>query len=198
MLTELYLNRTQDVNNVLKSKFYHKIDVVLLQSSQIAAFPDKDKKLAVLIDYPYGLSNTTIREHEIIYSIRSGAKFIDLPINLSRPEDLYSCREICKVNHVQLRPILEYRSLSTSEITEACERLNNKKIDTIILGTGSIVDDIDDNIIICSHILKNTNITPIPTVSNINHKNLQILSSIGIKTIRFMSLPMLENIYSNS
>lgn len=203
MLTELYLDRTSDIDRIFNSKIYHKIDKILLQSSQISSFQDKNKKLAVLIDYPYGLSNTSVREHEIIYSIRSGVKYIDLPINpdfikeekLSLLfDDFFSCNKICKEKNVILRPILEYRLFSTDYVLDIIERLNSNNVENIILGTGSIVDDISDNIIFCAEILKKTLMNPIPTVNNLSLSNLQTLSSIGVKTIRFTSISILEKI----
>ena len=79
-------NQDSTLNDILETTFIAAqkgLDSVAIPSGfmpKVNGFLE-DQKFAAAIDFPYGLSSTQIRIHEIILSIRQGASFIDLVIN---------------------------------------------------------------------------------------------------------------------
>tara|TARA_R110000824_G_scaffold246094_2_gene435154 strand:- start:1787 stop:2431 length:645 start_codon:yes stop_codon:yes gene_type:complete len=161
---------------------------------------------AAVIDFPYGISTTQVRLHEIILAIRQGANLIDLVLNGSYlkeenwkkvEEDLKTCLTVCKNNDVILRPILEYKLFSPKTVLKACEVLEKYHITTVINSTGSIIDDPSDNAIICHSIQKNTTISVISCSNRITPKYFDIFMEMGIEGFRFTSSSIAKNILSN-
>ena len=86
MLIELACyNQDSTFNDILETTFIASekgLDSVAIPSgfmSKVNGFLN-DQRFAAAIDFPYGLSSTQIRLHEIILAIRQGASFIDLVI----------------------------------------------------------------------------------------------------------------------
>ena len=204
MRIQLCLSRDYILKDVLNSKFYHKINDIVLNSGQISTFPDKTKSLSALIDYPYGLGNPSVREHEILSAIRGGATSINLVLNnllISSDEigpvltELNTLKLICKERKVKLIPIIEYRTLRSYDILDLCPRLYNNGISSIIIGTGTIVDDITDNLITCQQIVSKVGMEVIPCLYFLSSKQLESFVKIDIKTIRLMSISSVENLF---
>ena len=124
MLTELACyNQDSTYNDIMQAVFIaaeKDVNSVAIPSGFMSRVNDflKDQKFSAAIDFPYGLSGTQVRLHEIILAIRQGASFIDLVINNSYikeenwrkiREDLKACLSLCQANDVNLRAIIEYR-----------------------------------------------------------------------------------------
>ena len=166
----------------------------------------KDQRFSAVIDFPYGISTTQVRLHEIILAIRQGATLIDLVLNGSYlkeenwkkvEEDLKTCLTVCKQNNVILRPILEYKLFSPKTVLKTCEVLEKHNITTVINSTGSIIDDPSDNAIICHSIQKNTSISVISCSNRITPKYFDIFVDMDIEGFRFTSSSIAKNILSN-
>ena len=196
ILTTIFISAEQNVNCVaLPSGFMGRVVEFL-----------KDQRFAAVIDFPYGISTTQVRLHEIILAIRHGASLIDLVLNGSYlkeenwkklEEDLKVCSTVCNENNVTLRPILEYKLFSPRVVIKACEMLEKHDITTVINSTGSIIDDPSDNAIICHSIQKNTSISVISCSNRITPKYFDIFREMGIEGFRFTSSSMAKNILSN-
>tara|TARA_R100001163_G_C5068128_1_gene207940 strand:- start:1265 stop:1909 length:645 start_codon:yes stop_codon:yes gene_type:complete len=164
------------------------------------------QEFSAVVDFPYGISTTQVRLHEIILSIRSGARAIDLVLHSGYlkegnwkkvSEDLKACNAVCKENEVSLRPIIEYRLFEPKTILTACEILEKNGIYTLINSTCSIIDDPNDNAIICHSIQKNTSLSVISCSNRITDKYYKIFEDIGIEAFRFTSPVIAENILSS-
>ena len=110
----------------------------------------KDQKFSVAIDFPYGLSGTSVRVHEIILAIRQGASYIDLVLNNSFikeenwrkiREDLKACKAVCNENNIELRVIIEYRLFPVKTVLLMCDLLYTANIYTVINSPGFVADD---------------------------------------------------------
>lgn len=144
------------------------VDSVFISSyyaGKIRAFLPDFIHIAVPIDYPNGLANTGVRQHECLTAINRGAKFIDLvinPIYLINNEkekfkdDIRNCKEICKLKNVELRTILDYRMFTDSLIFITCNILQDLNIKFVSPSSGQFAEDYLDNIITCE-LIQNKN-----------------------------------------
>ena len=149
-----------------------------------------------------GISETRIRVHEILLCEKRGIKTIDLVINRHDLEssnlfairkDFKTCYEACRVNNVHIRPVLEYRLAETTFIEELCFSLRENGASEIVLGPGSMVDDLLDNIISSKLIEDKLGLSVIscsPILSN-DHYNMFYESKIH--GIRIKSYKILDN-----
>ena len=158
MLIELACyNQDSTFNDILETSFVaaeKNLDSVAIPSGFMYRVGDflKNQKFSAAVDFPYGLSNTQIRIHEIILSIRQGASYIDLVINSSYVKegnwaairkDLKSCLVACDIEKIPLRPLIEYRLFSMKTILNLCESLNRLNIPHIINSTGFVWSQVD-------------------------------------------------------
>ena len=184
------------------------VECVALPSGFMGRVGDflEHQKFAAVIDFPYGISTTQVRLHEIILAIRQGANLIDLVLNGSYlkeenwkkvEEDLKTCLTVCNQHDVTLRPILEYKLFSPKTVLKTCEILEKYNITTVINSTGSIIDDPSDNAIICHSIQKNTTISVISCSNRITPKYFGIFTDMGIEGFRFTSSSIAKNILSS-
>ena len=200
-------DQTYDYDQILRTMFScvnSNVDAISLPSIYIKYLSEfKDEiDLSALIDFPYGLSDTEIRIHEMILAIRRGCKFIDLVVNSSYlknkqwseiRKDILSCGQACKSSRVNLRLVLEYRLFLPELILELCHFLGKLNIDTIITSTGTIVDDINDNIIISEQIQRETGVNVITCSNFMNKKSFETINLSDIYGIRVTSHHILEN-----
>ncbi len=197
MNTQLCLNRDYNLQEILKSKYYYKVNEIVINSGQIATFPDKTKPISALIDYPYGLGNTSIREHEVLMAIRSGATSINPVLNnidiLGNDighvlTELNTLRLICRERKVKLIPILEYSIYDSYTILDICSRFCSNSMTSIVIGTGTIVDDVTNNLITCQQIKSKLDMEVIPCLYSLSSKQIESFSKINVDTIRIMSI----------
>ena len=112
--------------------------------------------LAVPIDYPYGISDPTVRCHAALSAIRKGANSLDVVANniflandkwAKFGEDISSILNICIENGVQLRVLFEYRKYELEKIIKAANMLREIGVDYVFPGTGAIIDNWEDNLL---------------------------------------------------
>ena len=116
MLTELACyNQDSTYKEILEAIFVasqKKLDSVAIPSGFMGRVNDflDDQKFSAAIDFPYGLSSTSVRVHEIIIAIRQGASYIDLVLNNSYVKeenwkkirkDLKDCLSVCSSHNVE-------------------------------------------------------------------------------------------------
>ena len=196
ILETIFISAEQDMHCVsLPSGFMSKVNDFL-----------SNHQFAAAIDFPYGLSISQVRLHEIILAIRQGAAFIDLVLNSSLikennwrkiKEDLKACLAVCRESNVELRPIVEYRLFAPKTVLLLCDMLQDMSINYLINCTGSFPDDLDDNIIMCHDIQTKTGMLVTACSKLINRKYFDLFSDMGIHGIRFTSPKMAENILKN-
>ena len=209
MLTELACyNQDSTYNDILKTVFIaaeKNINSVALPSGFMGRVTDflKDQKFSAAIEFPYGLSITQVRLHEIILAIRHGASFIDLVINNSYikeknwrkiREDLKACLSVCNQNGVELRAIIEYRLFSVETVLLMCELFNTNGVYHVINSTGFVADDISDNAIISHQMQEKTGVLVTSCVRAFTESHIKTFEDMDIYTLRLMSTKIAEDL----
>jgi|TARA_R110002167_G_scaffold250811_1_gene456995 deoxyribose-phosphate aldolase len=163
----------------------------------------KDQKFSAAIDFPYGLSSTQVRVHEIILAIRQGASYIDLVINAGYikeaswkeiKDDLKCCTAVCEQHKILLRPIIEYRLFPSKTVMNLCESLNRLGIEHIINSTGFVADDISENLLFSYEVQTKTGVAVTSCLKGIHKKHLIALKELDIYGLRLMSPKIAESI----
>jgi deoxyribose-phosphate aldolase len=163
----------------------------------------EDQKFSAAIDFPYGLSSTQVRIHEIILAIRQGASYIDLVINAGYikeknwkgiKDDLKCCMKACDQHKILLRPIIEYRLFSSKTVLNLCESLDRLGIEHVINSTGFVADDISENLLVAYEIQRKTGVSVTSCLKGIHERHLSALKELDIYGLRLMSPKIAENI----
>jgi deoxyribose-phosphate aldolase len=209
MLTELACyNQDSTYNDILNAVFIaaeKNISSVAVPSGFMSRVGDflKDQKFSAAIDFPYGLSGTQVRLHEIILAIRQGASFIDLVINNSYikeknwrkiRKDLKACLSVCNQNNVDLRVIIEYRLFSVKTVLLMCELFNANGVYHVVNSTGFVADDISDNAIISHQMQEKTGVLVTACVRAFTESHIKTFEDMGIYTLRLMSTKIAEDL----
>ena len=209
MLTELACyNQDSTYNDILKTIFIaseKNVSSVAIPSGFMSRVGDflKDQKFSAAIDFPYGLSSTQVRLHEVILAIRQGASFVDLVINNSYikeknwrkiREDLKACLSICNQNSVELRAIIEYRLFSVDTVLLMCELFNANGVYHVINSTGFVADDISDNAIISHQMQEKTGVFVTSCVRAFTESHIKTFEDMDIYTLRLMSTKIVEDL----
>ena len=162
--------------------------------------------ISAAVDFPYGLSETSVRIHEIIVSIRKGASLIDLCINSADAaeenwetirKDMRACLMACKDSGVELRPIIEYRLLSEKIIFPLCGLFLKEGVEYVANATGTMADDTLDNVIISNRIQSETGIKVIACGRIWTPAHFDMLREAGIHSIRLTSSRLAEEFLRN-
>jgi len=161
-------------------------------------------KIATVIDYPLGYSNTSLRSASILSAIKDGSSIIELMIpthSLCNRKydkiklDIETQYKICNEAGIELRYILEYRIFQVDSLYKMCQLLNSNHIHTILPSTGYFLDDISDNLIVCSLISKKIPDMKIICNGKIwNDKHYSIVSNTNLYGFRSYSIPSLNRI----
>lgn len=162
--------------------------------------------LSCPVDYPYGLSNTKVRQHQTLSMIKHGARAIDLILNpvyiLNNKRsclinDIKANRLICNENNVIFRVMLEYRHFDEEVYAEMVKICKILRLPYIFPSTGHFADDYVDNLIICKMIQSEYPDAKIITNGNIWEKeHYDIIEKSNIYGVRLRSgydIRVLEN-----
>lgn len=206
------LDRTSKHDLILETIFLgsdERVSCVALPSSFLGLVSPDLKDYATfssVIDYPYGISDTSIRLHEIALSIRRSASIIDLVLNphhiengnwKSTRKDTKACLAACKNSKVELRPVIEYRLFEQKTIIETCNLLYDLGILSIVTSTGSMVDDISDNAIISYQIASRSGLNVISCANISTPEQVSIFKHVGVQGIRVPSLKTAQILLGN-
>ena len=209
MLTELACynqdSTFQELLSALFTSAQKNVSCLAIPSGFMGRLTDftKDQKFSVAIDFPYGLSGTSVRVHEIILAIRQGASYIDLVLNNSFikeencrkiREDLKTCKSICDQNDIDLRVIIEYRLFPVKTVLLMCDLLYNANIYNVINSTGFVADDLSDNAIISYEMQNKTGVQVTPCVRAFSKKQLEVFESLDVYSLRLISSKATEEI----
>jgi hypothetical protein len=172
-----------------------------LYAAQVSAYIGNNQKMAILVDYPYGLTSLPMKLHAILEAQKKGAALIDLVINQNHiqncnwkaiKEELKALDHSCKENGMNLRPIIEYRSIiPTGEddkpmfyITKILEELG---IYSLVLSSSYLPEDFHDVIIFAKFVQKKK-LMPIINTYRMNQEEYDHLLSLGLYKIRFSNI----------
>jgi len=209
MLTELACyNQDSTYNDILKAIFIgaeKNVNSVAVPSGFMGRVGDflKDQKFSAAIDFPYGLSGTQIRIHEIILAIRQGASFIDLVINNSYikeenwrkiREDLKACLSICQEKNIELRALIEYRLFPLKTVLMMCDLFNMNGVHHVVNSTGFVADDISDNAIISHQMQEKTGVFVTSCARVCTASQIKTFEDMDIHTLRLMSTKIAEHL----
>lgn len=163
-------------------------------------------ELSCVIDYPFGLSESSARILCVEQAIKDGADIIELvmasPLLCNRKYDklrkeceIYA--NICASSNVQARCILEYKIFAPELLYKAASILNEFNINMIYPSANFLIDNITDNILAGMLIYKkNPKINVIFSGSAWTDEHIDILlnneSIYGYKTNNIYTL---EKIY---
>lgn len=163
--------------------------------------------LTAIVDFPLGLSDTRLRIHEIVLAARQKVRKVDLVINNHHVEfcdyssigkDLKACVNACRENGLELRPIIEHRLHHSTDVRRTCEVLiSNKYINQVVLGTGTVVDDPIDNLILAMELKKYLSVEVTACSPVLNQRHLDLYKDSGIDGLRLKSYKLLSNMLPN-
>ena len=209
MLTELACyNQDSTYNEILETVFIaseKNLDSVAIPSGFMGRVGDflKDQQFSAAIDFPYGLSSTQVRIHEIIMAIRQGAYSIDLVIHggyikeenwRKIRDDLKACMSVCKEHNVNFKAIIEYRLFPVKTVLLMCELLATIGVYNIVNSTGFVVDDISENAIISHEIQDKTGLFVTSCVRAFNKEHIKIFQELDAHALRLMSTKIAEDL----
>jgi len=133
-----------------------------------------DVKLGLFIDYPLSCHSLEHRLSMIMEGIDIGCDFVVIPIPfysiINRKydkfrSDIQASIELCSINNIQVRYMLEYRKFDSQLLTKVCKILIESNIDIVYPATGFFIDNIDDHLIASKYL---TDKTGIKTIINTN------------------------------
>jgi len=158
---------------------------------------------SAIVDFPYGISETRIRVHEILLCHQRGVKTIDLVLNRYDLEsanlnairkDFRTCYAASKTHGLTLRPVVEYRVAEGVFITDLSYSLQENGASELVLGTGAMVDDIIDNIICSKNIEDKLGIAVVSCSPILSQEHYELFSDSKIHGIRIKSYKILDNL----
>lgn len=162
--------------------------------AKFASLVPENITLSCPIDYPYGLSDTKVRQHQTLSVIRRGATCVDLivnPVYLINDkrqylvDDIEANRTICYENNVQFRLVLEYRHFDKDTYYRLVNICKLMKLLYFLPSTGHFVDDYNDNLITCKLIKTQHPKAKIITNGNIwTPEQLEIVEKSGLYGVR--------------
>lgn len=158
--------------------------------------------VACLIDYPYGLSDTKIRQSEIIQAVRKGANCIDIVINQNHLfhsldklvyQDLETVCKICDQKNMLVRPMIEFKILKDDFIENLLITLHRNGIKNLFVSTGLVQDSTGDTILYCLE-AKKYGLNPIFNGKFWLDSHIKNVISANISGIRSHSVKMCEQL----
>ena len=106
----------------------------------------------------------------------------------------FSALNACKENGLTIRPIIEYRIADDEFLYELCSSLKYNGATEIVVGTGSMVDDILDNIISSKLIEDKLNLPVVSCSPILSQEHYDIFYDSNIHGIRLKSYKILDNL----
>lgn len=159
---------------------------------------------ACCLDFPYGLSDSKSRifmANQIIKQ-KNDLAFLDIMIPTKIitnrkydkfREEIKNLLELCQPLNISIRYILEYRMYSHEVLAKVCQILKEFNLDTVFPSTGTMIDNIEDNLIACNFLSTKTTVKPICTGNIFNSNHVKIIKNMtNLYGIRFFYTSGLE------
>lgn len=161
-----------------------------------------DCPMAGVIGHPLGISDIQAKTFEfLLYS--NSLKTIDVVLNtnlldagslLEVISEAQSISLSCKGKNIKFRPIIEYKLLNTDQINFLCNKFISMGIEEMVLGTGQIVDDPDEILLISRLIQDKFGIKVVVNSATVSNDRLKLLAKFKVFGIRIKSLNTLNNL----
>lgn len=191
------------LSSVLSSKALDRIDTICCASSQINEFSLLNKNIALCVDYPYGLANTKIREHEVVYGARSNIKYLDITLSNKYIAEINFKTILNEIKifseilgkKVELRPIINTINFETALVSDLCSCLVQYGISTVITGTGVYNTDISDDLINAAAIKITSGLKVIVATQYCTDKTYSFVKQGNIYGLRVTSEKSLDRLF---
>jgi len=141
---------------IYKKIVNNNFDCLSIPSSLLEAIKTFDNKyIAAQIDYPFGLACTKAKIKEAQYCSSFGVSYIDVVANHYLIENLLETKFCTEIESIQkslkggeLRLIIDYRLFDSLRLNFFGNLCAKNSINTVILGTGTMLEDPIDNLIV--------------------------------------------------
>lgn len=166
----------------------------------IIEIKEKNISLSCPVDFPYGLSDLKSRSFAVgqICSSPVPVKYIDLVIPTKIitnrkydkfRDDIRNNIKLCNDANIELRYILEYRVYSHEVLAKVCQILTDLGVKTIFPSSGTMIDDINDNLIACNFLMTKSQVKTIATGNIYNEKQINSVTKMQeLFGIRFSNI----------
>lgn len=172
--------------------------------SSIKDFIVDGMDLTVPVDFPYGCSESEVKNHAMINSIRRGCNVIDfvgntvLSVNgknvkfLDEVEKAYG---MCRDKEVILRVMVEYRLYNYEDLITISGGLKEIGVEYVIPATGEGLDTWDDNLAISVVLQDKTGIKAITNGNIWKKQHMETIVGSKVFGMRLHNLAAIKNIY---
>lgn len=157
--------------------------------------------LGCVIDPPFGYNSPEIHQNMMLSATRKGAKVIELCVNIGLindgdytelRKDIIAAIELCKIQKVDFRVIVDYKPWNTADFCTITEFLHRVGAPLIITATGRYLDDPVENIAVSKYAMKNSNCNILPASNLWQYKHIGYAEANNFEGIRFISLGSLK------
>jgi len=89
--------------------------------------------------------------------------------------------------------MLEYRVFNHETLSKVCQILQEFKLDTVFVSSGMMLDNLEDNLIVCNFLTVKASIKTICTANTYTDKHVKLVKNTpNIEGIRFFHIAGLE------
>lgn len=172
--------------------------------SSIKDFIVDGMDLAIPVDFPYGCSESDVKNHAMINSIRRGCNTIDFvgntllasnSKNVKFLDEVEKAYGMCRDKDVVLRVMVEYRLYKYEDLIAIAGGIKEIGIEYVIPATGEGLDTWDDNLAISVVLQEKTGVKVI-TNGNIWKKgHVEAIEMAKVFGMRLHSLAAIRNIF---
>lgn len=204
------LNEAESIKNIIEAIKYGVTNISVLPYTlstvkSLDEIKNKDLNISCPVDFPYGVSDLKTRSFSVSNLCKSHNNilktidlFIPTKVITNRKydkfrDDIKTNLETCNEFDIKLRYILEYRIYNHEVLAKVCQILMDYGIDTVLPSSGTMIDDINDNLIACNFLMNKSKIKTITTGNIYNQK--QINNIIKMKELYGVRLSNIHNLY---
>jgi len=203
------LNETELQDNIIKAIELGANSIAVSQFSlstikNISKIASNNISISCVLDFPYGLSDFKSRSFMASQLVKqkNDIKYLDIMMPTKAitnrkydkfREEIKNLLEICLGSNITIRYILEYRVYSHEVLAKTCQILREFGIETVFPSTGTMIDNIDDNLIACNFLQTKSGIKTICTGNIYNANQAKSVKNMtSLEGVRFFYLSGLE------
>ncbi len=204
------INEVESIKNIIDAIKYGVTNISVLPYTlstikSLDDIKDKDLNISCPVDFPHGTSDLKTRSFSVSNLCKSHNNilktidlFIPTKIITNRKydklrDDIKTNLETCNEFDIKLRYILEYRIYNHEVLAKVCQILMDYGIDTVLPSSGTMIDDIHDNLIACNFLMKKSKIKTIATGNVYNQK--QIINIVKMTELYGIRLFNIHNLH---
>lgn len=204
------INETETQQNISKAIDLGATSVSVLPFS-IATLKNLEEKIrsksittSSVIDFPFGTMDAKSRIFMAsqLLKQKNDLNYLDLMIPTKiitnrkydkLREEIKNILELALQYNIEIRYIIEYRVYSHEVLAKVCQIFKEFGINIIFPSSGTMLDNIDDNLIACNFLTTKTNIKTVCTGNIFNEKQAKsVKQTSNLYGVRFFYLSGLE------